>query len=105
MEGFLQNNSAIRAMFEEGKKLEKIYGKENVYDFSLGNPSIESPKKVNQSIIEIIQKEDSLKIHGYMNNAGFEDVRETIANSINKKYNGMWCCIWYKYYTKKYNKS
>lgn len=87
MKNVVKNNSVIRQMFEEGKKLEKIYGKENVYDFSLGNPSIESPKKVNQSIIEIIQKEDSLKIHGYMNNAGFEDVRETIANSINKKYN------------------
>ena len=81
MKNVVKNNSVIRQMFEEGKKLEKIYGKENVYDFSLGNPSIESPKKVNQSIIEIIQKEDSLKIHGYMNNAGFEDVRETIANS------------------------
>ncbi len=87
MQKLVKNNSVIRQMFEEGKKLEKIYGKENVYDFSLGNPSIEAPKKVNQSIIEIIEKENSLQIHGYMNNAGFEDVRETIANSINQKFN------------------
>lgn len=86
MKSLVENNSVIRQMFEEGKRLEKLYGKENVYDFSLGNPSIKAPKKVNQSIIEIIEKEDSLMIHGYMNNAGFEDVRETIANSINKRF-------------------
>ena len=73
-------------MFEEGKKLEKIYGKENVFDFSLGNPSIPAPKKVNEAIKEIIDTEDSLLVHGYMNNAGFEDVREAIAMSINKRF-------------------
>ena len=40
MTGFLQNNSAIRAMFEEGKRMASIYGAENVYDFSLGNPNV-----------------------------------------------------------------
>ena len=86
MKKLVSNNSVIREMFEEGKKLEKIYGKNNVYDFSLGNPSVPAPYIVNKSIIEIIENEDSLNIHGYMNNAGFEDVRETIANSINRKY-------------------
>lgn len=86
MKKLVENNSIIRQMFEEGKKLEKLYGKENVYDFSLGNPSIETPKKVNESIIEIIEKEETLKVHGYMNNAGFEDVRETISNHINKEF-------------------
>lgn len=87
MKKLVENNSVIRQMFEEGKKLEKIYGKEKVYDFSLGNPSIEAPQKINQSIIEIVEKENSLQIHGYMNNAGFEDVRETISKHINKKFN------------------
>jgi aspartate aminotransferase len=87
MKDLVKNNSVIREMFEEGKRLEKIYGKENVYDFSLGNPSIPAPLKVNESIKEIIDTEDSLKVHGYMNNAGFEDVRETISKSINKKFN------------------
>lgn len=87
MKDLVKNNSVIREMFEEGKKLEKIYGKENVYDFSLGNPSIPAPQKVNESIKEIIDTEDSLKVHGYMNNAGFEDVRETISKSINKRFN------------------
>lgn len=87
MKKLVENNSVIRQMFEEGNILSQKYGKENVYDFSLGNPSVEAPKKINQSIIEIVENEDSLKLHGYMSNAGFEDVRETIAESINKKFN------------------
>ena len=73
-------------MFEEGKKLAEKYGKENVYDFSLGNPSVPAPKKVNDSIKEILDNEDSLKVHGYMSNAGFEDVREKISKSINNRF-------------------
>lgn len=86
MKKLLQNNSVVREMFEEGKRLKKIYGEENVYDFSLGNPSIPSPNKVNETIIDIVKKEDSCMLHGYMSNSGFEDVREKIANSINKKF-------------------
>lgn len=86
MKKLLQNNSIVREMFEEGKRLKKIYGEENVYDFSLGNPSIPSPNKVNETIIEIVKKEDSCMLHGYMSNSGFEDVREKIANSINRKF-------------------
>lgn len=86
MKKLLQNNSVVREMFEEGKRLKKIYGEENVYDFSLGNPSIPAPKKVNETIIKIVEKEDSCSLHGYMSNSGFEDVREKIAISINKKF-------------------
>ncbi len=83
----MQNNSAIRMMFEEGKKLAAIYGAENVFDFSLGNPSVPAPAEVNQAIADIIKEEDSLFIHGYMSNAGYEDVRETIADSLNRRFN------------------
>ncbi len=86
MKDLVKNNSVIREMFEEGKRLAVKYGKENVYDFSLGNPSVHAPKKVNESIKEIIDKEDSLMVHGYMSNAGFEDVREKIAKSINNRF-------------------
>lgn len=86
MKRLVENNSVIREMFEEGKNLRKIYGDENVYDFSLGNPSVETPEKVNEAIKEILEKEDSLKVHGYMSNSGFEDVRTTIADSINKRF-------------------
>jgi aspartate aminotransferase len=87
MKTLVKNNSVIREMFEEGKRLAKIYGKENVYDFSLGNPSIPAPKEVNDAIIEIVKNEDPIKLHGYMSNSGYEDVREKIASSINEKYN------------------
>ncbi|WP_125142294.1 pyridoxal phosphate-dependent aminotransferase [Clostridium transplantifaecale] len=82
----MQNNSAIRMMFEEGKKLAAIHGAENVFDFSLGNPSVPAPAEVNQAIADIIKEEDSLFIHGYMSNAGYEDVRETIADSLNRRF-------------------
>lgn len=82
----MQNNSAIRMMFEEGKKLAAIHGAENVFDFSLGNPSVPAPAEVNQAIADIIKEEDSLFIHGYMSNAGYEDVRGTIADSLNRRF-------------------
>ena len=82
----MQNNSAIRMMFEEGKKLAAIHGQENVFDFSLGNPSVPAPEEVNQAIKDIIEEEDSLFVHGYMSNAGYEDVRETIAESLNRRF-------------------
>ena len=86
MKKLVKNNSVIREMFEEGQRLAKIYGKENVYDFSLGNPSVPAPEEVKNAIIEIVQNEEPCRLHGYMSNSGFEDVREKIAQSINKKY-------------------
>ena len=86
MINLVEKNSVSREMFEEGKKLADIYGPENVYDFSLGNPSVPAPEQVKESIKKIIDTEDPLVIHGYMNNAGFEDVRDAISKSINKKY-------------------
>jgi aspartate aminotransferase len=84
MKGFVQNNSVIRAMFEEGNRLAKIHGRENVYDFSLGNPNVAAPAAVNQAIKDILDEEDSTFVHGYMSNAGYEDVRETIAQHLNR---------------------
>lgn len=86
MKDLVKNNSVIREMFEEGKKLQKIYGKENVFDFSLGNPSIPAPERVKEAIIKIAENEEPCFLHGYMSNSGFEDVREKIANSINQKF-------------------
>ncbi len=86
MKPFVANNSAVRAMFEEGNRLRAQFGDENVYDFSLGNPNVPAPKEVNEAIIRLAQEEDPVVLHGYMNNAGFEDVREKIAASINKRF-------------------
>ncbi len=73
-------------MFDEGNKLAAKYGRENVFDFSLGNPSVPAPAEVNQAIQDIVKEEDSLLVHGYMSNAGYEDVRETIAQSLNRRF-------------------
>ena len=86
MEGFVKNSSAIRAMFEEGQKMAAVYGKENVYDFSLGNPNVPAPDAVNESMIDILRTESPVMVHGYMNNAGYEDVRSAIAESLNKRF-------------------
>ncbi len=85
MKKMVEGSSAIRAMFEEGARLAQIYGPDKVYDFSLGNPNVKAPEKVKKAIIDIVQNDDPLVIHGYMNNAGYEDVRKTIAESLNKK--------------------
>ena len=86
MKPFLKNNSAIRMMFEEGNRLRAIYGPDKVYDFSLGNPSVPAPEEVNKAIIELVTEEKSTVLHGYMSNAGFEDVRQTIAESLNRRF-------------------
>ncbi|WP_346934666.1 pyridoxal phosphate-dependent aminotransferase [Clostridium sp.] len=86
MVGYVKGSSLIRAMFEEGKRLASIYGSENVYDFSLGNPNLEPPSTVKEAIVDILNNEPNTMVHGYMSNSGYEDVRETIANSINKKF-------------------
>ncbi len=86
MMGYVQSSSAIRAMFEEGKRLAGIYGAENVYDFSLGNPNLPAPAEVKEAVNQILEEEDSVMVHGYMSNAGYEDVRETIAASLNKRF-------------------
>lgn len=86
MVDYVKGSSVIRAMFEEGKRLAKEYGPENVYDFSLGNPSVAPPAEVKNSIINILENEDETYIHGYMANAGYEDVRAKIAESLNRKH-------------------
>ena len=86
MKPFVQNNSAIRMMFEEGNRLRAKYGADKVYDFSLGNPSVPAPDCVREAIIDLVNNEEPTVLHGYMNNAGFEDVRETIAQSLNRRF-------------------
>lgn len=86
MKPLVENNSVIRVMFEEGKRLAAIYGAENVYDFSLGNPNVPAPPEVEKAILDTLKEEESTFVHGYMSNAGYEDVRETIARSLNSRF-------------------
>ena len=83
---YVEGSSVTRAMFEEGKKLAAKYGAENVYDFSLGNPSVEPPMDVKEAIIRILEEDEPCFVHGYMNNSGYEEVREKIAQSLNQKF-------------------
>lgn len=82
---YVEGNSAIRAMFEEGARMAEKLGAENVYDFSLGNPSVPAPEEVEQAIRDILAEEESTYIHGYnQSNSGYEDVRTTVAEHLNR---------------------
>ena len=85
MKSLVNNSSTIRAMFEEGKKLSDIYGEENVFDYSIGNPNVEPPENIKTIISDILNKEKPNLVHGYMNNSGYEDVRDDISSFLNKK--------------------
>lgn len=87
MENMVANSSAIRAMFEEGNRLAKLYGSENVYDFSLGNPNVPAPESIKQAIVDIVNEENPIALHGYTNsNAGYSDVRQAVAESLNQRF-------------------
>ncbi len=87
MKSMVANSSAIRAMFEEGNRLAEIYGRENVFDFSLGNPNVPAPQEVKDAILEILNEEDPVVLHGYTNsNAGYADVRQAVADSLNERF-------------------
>ena len=87
MKTLLSGSSVIRAMFEDGKKMAAEFGKENVYDFSLGNPGVYPPEKLKTVIKNIVDKVSPDYLHGYMNNSGYEEVREKVAISLNKRFN------------------
>lgn len=86
MQGLVDNNSVIRQMFEEGKRMALEFGEDKVYDFSLGNPNVPAPDKVGQTIENLLKNEDPVMLHGYMPNAGFTDVRDRIASSLNRRF-------------------
>ena len=86
MEQLVKGNSVIRALFEEGKEMAREVGAQNVYDFSLGNPSVPAPESVRETMKAILDKQNSLYVHGYMSNAGYEEVRAAVANSLNERF-------------------
>jgi aspartate aminotransferase len=86
MIGHISNSSVIRALFEEGKRLSGIYGAENVFDFSIGSPNVEPPATIKQAIFDILNEESPNLVHGYMNNSGYIDVRQKVAQHLNLKH-------------------
>lgn len=76
--------SVIRELFEYGKRRKAEIGEENVYDFSLGNPSVAAPDSVNENLKKLLDGEDPVLIHGYTSAQGDAAVRSAIADYINK---------------------
>lgn len=74
----LASGSAIRKMFEEGNRLKKLYGDDKVFDFSIGNPDLEPPKEVAETLKELANN-PTPGMHGYMSNSGYESTRAAIA--------------------------
>lgn len=79
--------SIIREIFEYSKKRSAEIGAENVYDFSLGNPSVNPPKEVNEAIIDLLTNENQTLLHGYTSAQGDLGVRTAISDSINQRFN------------------
>ena len=84
--GFIESSSWIRKMFEEGARLKSIHGNDNVYDFSLGNPSIEPPGEFRRYLKSIVENA-SPGVHAYMPNTGYPHVRKAVADFVNDEQN------------------
>ena len=80
------NRSCIRDLFEYGCRRAAVVGRENVYDYSLGNPSIPSPKEVDETVRRILDDTDSLLIHGYTSAVGDYATRKAISDDLNARY-------------------
>lgn len=80
------NRSCIRDLFEYGCERAKILGRENVFDYSLGNPSIPSPPQVTQAIRDVLNDTDPLLLHGYTSAVGDYETRKAISDDLNRRY-------------------
>ena len=79
-------SSVIREIFEFGKKRAAEIGKENVYDFSLGNPSVPAPEKVNETIRRLTEEMSPCALHGYTSAVGDNETRQAIADDLNRRF-------------------
>lgn len=86
MLGLGTSRSVIRELFEYGKQRAAVVGKENVFDFSIGNPSVPAPPEVNQIAIRLLQEEDPTILHGYTSAQGDPAVRQAIADNLNSRF-------------------
>ena len=79
--------STIRTIFEFGQKRAHEVGRENIFDFSLGNPNIPAPPFIKQAILDILDECEPMEIHGYTVAPGDPGVRAALSKSINNKFN------------------
>ena len=80
------NRSCIRELFEYGRQRAAVVGAENVFDYSLGNPSIPAPAGVNEAIAAVIAEMPSLAVHGYTSAPGDLGLRQAVADDLNSRY-------------------
>ena len=80
------NRSCIRDLFEYGRARAAVVGEENVFDYSLGNPSIPSPTAVDEAVRQILQDTPTLQVHGYTSAVGDAATRQAIADDLNRRY-------------------
>ena len=80
------SRSVIRELFEYGMKRAAVVGAENVFDFSIGNPSVPAPDSVNREAIRLLREEDSVLLHGYTSAAGDMGVRSALAAAVNRRF-------------------
>ncbi len=85
MVNMVEAASMIRKMFEEGIQMKEKFGADNVFDFSLGNPDVPPPNQVKETLLELISSKDIS--HGYMPNTGYPQVRQAVAEHLNKEFN------------------
>lgn len=78
--------SVIRELFEFGKMRAAEIGAENVFDFSIGNPSVPAPEEVNETAIKLIREMDPVILHGYTSAQGDAGVRKMISDSVNRRF-------------------
>ncbi|MCR5664872.1 MAG: pyridoxal phosphate-dependent aminotransferase [Oscillospiraceae bacterium] len=81
-----KTRSCIRELFSYGLAQAAIVGKENVFDYSLGNPSIPAPPEVNKAIVDIVEHTDSLAVHSYTPAQGLPEARKAVAEDLNRRY-------------------
>ena len=84
--GLGTQRSVIRELFEFGKQRMKEVGEENVFDFSIGNPSVPAPEEVNETAVRLLQEMDPVLIHSYTSAQGDAQVREKNAQSFRKRF-------------------
>jgi aspartate aminotransferase len=85
IKGYMERSSWIRKMFEQGIELKSRFGADKVFDFSLGNPNLEPPEKVQEALLEAVQDRRSGR-HAYMPNAGLKETREAVANFLSREH-------------------
>ena len=86
MRPFVEGGSAVREMFETGKRMAKELGPENVYDFSVGNPGLNPPQEVFDAVDYINHNMDPHLVYGYPSNAGYETTRQAVADDLNERF-------------------